>query len=377
MSNTPEHPPKRPRPQSGDAAKTTPREGAGSTVKTAPRKPLVREAAPAVSEGIVKAAADKSAPRDSGRDPGARPRKAVPIRREPRRTETPSPAPARQINSLEDLGALLKTKREIQGLTRKDVVVKIKIPLEQLESIEDGRLSSLPPVFAKGFLRVYANELGLDAEAILEDYRRMTGGFKNEPASREPLAPRYVESSVGNGRRWRPGPRFLVATALVAAAVGATIWLWPSLKGFIPFMGDSVRMETEVQPASGPLVPVVVVENDPDTMTAATGSLESPIESDETAPATAPEPELNGGTLTLSSLRDNVWVQVVVDGRPPQHLILKTGQQATWEADKYVTVTSGLANSLNVIWNGQDLGSLQDLTPQRKSPIAEIRFPRG
>lgn len=376
MSNTPEQPPKRPRPQSGDAAKIAPREGVGSAAKTALRKPLPRETAPAVSEGIVRPASDKAVSRDSGRDPGARPRKTVPIRREPRRTEAPSLGPARQIASLEDLGALLKTRREIQGLTRKDVVGKIKIPIEQLESIEDGRLSSLPPVFAKGFLRVYANEVGLDAEDILENYRRMTGGFKNEPASREPLAPRYVESSVGNGRRWRPGPRLVVAIVLVAAAVGATIWLWPSLKGFIPFLGGSARSETETRPASE-LPPVVVVENDPNTVTAATGSLESPGDSSRTVPAPAPEPELNGGTLTLSSQRDNVWVQVVVDGRPPQHLLLKAKQQATWKADKYVTVTSGLANALDVTWNDQNLGSLQELTPERKSPIAEIRFPRG
>ena len=130
--------------------------------------------------------------------------------------------------SLENLGNMLKTHREINGMTRRDVVVKTKIPLEQLESIEEGRLSSLPPVFAKGFLRAYATELGLDAEALVEDYRQMTGGFKNEPASREPLAPKYIETSVGSNI----GPllKFLLLLILIVAALGAAFWFSPAFR---------------------------------------------------------------------------------------------------------------------------------------------------
>ncbi len=386
-------PPKRPRP-----AKVAEKDGGPALIRETPATTRVKASDPAAAKvrKAVKTAPRAAAPsaprnltaprtaappesRSPDRESGIRSRRpAEPIRREARRTD-PVAESRRQEQTLEGLGTLFKTKREIQGLTRRDVVVKIKIPLDQLESIEDGRLSSLPPVFAKGFLRVYANELGLDAEAILEDYRRMTGGFKNEPASREPLAPRYVETSVGPGR-WRPDPRLVVGAILLVAAVLVAIWLWPGIKGFIPFVGEdsaeiingssvlssaSARLNGEA-PATGP----AAREAAPEALAAATGSLEATPATGPPAEAAA-EPELDGGILTLSSHKDNVWVQVVVDGRPAQHLTLKTGQKATWEAEKYITVTSGLANALSVIWNGQDLGLLGD------NPIVETRFPKG
>ncbi len=311
----------------------------------------------------------------------------------------PQPDARRREKSLEGLGNLLKTKREINGLTRKDVVVKIKIPLDQLEAIEEGRLSSLPLVFAKGFLRAYANELGLDAEAILEDYRQMTGGFKNEPASREPLAPRYVETSVG--RVWRPSPRALVISGLVLLTLVVALWLLPgfrsALGSLIPFVDRAPAVTAaDSTPAdsleSGLSAPAAVTEPSPSAfldsaqepqdddgfigdplsesppaetgLAAATGSLAPP-------PGAGPAMAGGGGTLTLSSLADRVWVQLVVDGQEPEYILLKTGQTVTRRADQGIVVTAGQATAINVNWNGEDLGALGD------TPIMETRFPRG
>ena len=332
----------------------------------------------------------------------------------------PPSEPKRHDKSLEGLGHLLKTKREIHGLTRRDIVVKIKIPLEQLESIEDGRLSSLPPVFAKGFLRAYANELGLDAEAILEDYRQMTGGFKNEPASREPLASRYVETSVGPGR-WRPGARTVVIAVLVVVALAVGIWLWPSLKGALssamPFTDKNAAPVTadngSTEPGQTPSVPVFSTEppapapagerdNELAALSEAAARLtsggfsfdtfaddggagqfvEDPLSTPPTPAATGSLADAGavlgvpaiseGGTLTLASQQDKVWVQVEVDGRQPQFLVLKTGEKATWTANESIVVTAGQATALNVNWNGQDLGPLGG----NDRPIVEARFPR-
>lgn len=315
--------------------------------------------------------------------------------------------------SLEALGNLLKTKREISGLTRRDVVVKTKIPLDQLESIEDGRLSSLPPVFAKGFLRAYANELGLDAEAILEDYRQMTGGYKNEPASSEPLAQKYVESSVGSGG-WKPGPRFLVFLILVAAAVAASFWLWPGLRAsavsVMPFLANLPGFAAPAEPAGGPAdsepttgpfaldlpggydddpfpAETAAADNqestnypvsDPSVVHTISGSLSSPPES---APAVAPSPSgqdtiplppaMPGGLLVLTSQKDRVWLQVIIDGSQPQFYILNSGQKLTCQADDHIIVTAGQAGSVMVNWNGEDLG------PLGETPVVERRFPRS
>jgi len=280
---------------------------------------------------------------------------------------------ARQEKSLEALGRMLKTKREINGLTRRDVVGKIKIPIDQLESIEDGRLSTLPPVFAKGFLRAYANELGLDAEAILEDYRKMTGGFKNEPANREGLVPRYAETKVSSGGRLR----LAAVLFLFLLGLGVIIWFWP----------DAWRTVTSLWPFREPAPPEVVVRPDGEAVgppvqapeapvaepfgvvAVASGSLGEniPVE-DRGAPA---EAEVQGGELILVSQRDGVWLQLIVDGQDVKHYRLSRGQTVTQKAETIVVVRTGQATALTATWNGRDMGALSGRA------VVEARFPPG
>ncbi|UQZ90029.1 hypothetical protein C4J81_12785 [Deltaproteobacteria bacterium Smac51] len=286
---------------------------------------------------------------------------------------------AHEEKSLENLGSMLKTQREIHGMTRRDVVVKTKIPLEQLESIEDGRLSSLPPVFAKGFLRAYATELGLDAEAIVEDYRQMTGGFKNEPASREPLAPKYIETSVGSNMG--PVLKFLMLLVLITAGLAAAFWFSPGFRAtaisILPALeqlspdaespqSDAVSSEAEQEAAlESPASPSAAPEAQaaPEQQILA----DAPIQPAEAAPA----PVQPGGTLILTSTKDDIWTQVVVDGGDQEFYYFKAGQKVEFKARHDIVVTAGQASALSVNWNGQDTGPLAEGT------VAEIRFPRS
>lgn len=289
-----------------------------------------------------------------------------PVRRR-RPVKTAANMSSRQDKSLEGLGALLKTRREVKGFTRRDIVEKIKIPMTQLEAIEDGRLSTLPPVFAKGFLRAYANELGLNAEAMMEDYRQMTGECKNEKAICEPLSPRYVEVSVGPNR-WRPSPRAIVVAALVLVAFVVALGVWPSFRNF--FSGEDPPL-TSFPGISSPLESELSYDREEDRGPTTTGSVSASL----TAPSLSGEqqgssPQRSGGTLTLSSQREGAWVQAVVDGNPPQYLLLENGQEVTLESREYIRVTSGMANAIKVTFDGQDLGFLG------QNPIVETTFPK-
>lgn len=343
-----------------------------------------------------RSAGDQKAPTRSvstGRPaPAARPADlpgAAPARRP--RPRAGSSAPPDDMNrrekSLVGLGNLLKTKREIHGLTRRDVVVKIKIPLDQLEAIEDGRLSSLPPVFAKGFLRAYANELGLDAETILEDYRQMTGGFKNEPASREPLSARYVESSVGEAQGGSLKALLIALGVLLLLAL--LLIFWPGLRytlgsvvplldrvpGFTAPVVSSPSDPKPVDPNGGLMIQDPVypdpVKPPPEDNPFISDPLNKSGDGSVTRPLNVPPPAVpQGGTLVLTSREDKVWVEAVVDEGSREYLLLNAGQAVTMQPTRQVTVTTGQANALNVTWNGQDLGPLSNKT------VDEVTFPR-
>ena len=71
------------------------------------------------------------------------------------------------------IGEVLKRSRTRQGIEIADVEERTKIRTKYLRALESEEWDVLPsPAYAKGFLRTYAQLLGLDADAIVDEYRR-------------------------------------------------------------------------------------------------------------------------------------------------------------------------------------------------------------
>jgi cytoskeleton protein RodZ len=70
------------------------------------------------------------------------------------------------------VGALLRASRQRVGEELRDVASMLRIRYPYLEAIEEGRYSSLPgQTYAIGFVRAYAEHLGLDSEEVVRRYK--------------------------------------------------------------------------------------------------------------------------------------------------------------------------------------------------------------
>jgi cytoskeletal protein RodZ len=70
------------------------------------------------------------------------------------------------------IGRTLREARTERGLQLTDVERATKIRVKFLEAMEGDRWEELPaPAYARGFLDIYARHLGLDREALLDQYR--------------------------------------------------------------------------------------------------------------------------------------------------------------------------------------------------------------
>ncbi len=70
------------------------------------------------------------------------------------------------------IGERLQEARAARGLTLEDVSEETKIRVRFLQALEHERWEVLPgSAYARGFLRTYANLLGLDAEELVAEYR--------------------------------------------------------------------------------------------------------------------------------------------------------------------------------------------------------------
>ncbi len=73
---------------------------------------------------------------------------------------------------MQTIGQRLKAAREEKNLTLEKVFQAIRIRVNYLQALENDDLSSMPsPVQARGYLRNYAEYLGLDLDQILEEVR--------------------------------------------------------------------------------------------------------------------------------------------------------------------------------------------------------------
>jgi cytoskeletal protein RodZ len=91
-----------------------------------------------------------------------------------------------EVNDLHEIGSQLRAAREARQITLEQAEEETKIRKKYLEALEDGRPDILPgEVYVKGFLRSYANYLGLDGDALLASYKQSTGGAVEQQEAAE------------------------------------------------------------------------------------------------------------------------------------------------------------------------------------------------
>jgi len=119
-----------------------------------------------------------------------------------------------------EIGASLREARIKRGLTPADVQQAIRIRDRYLQAIEEERWELLPgEVYAKGFLRTYADFLGLDGNLYVDEYNSRFA-HHDEPAVLVPERPPRRLRPRGGGLL-RPA---LAVGALVAIVAGVAAW---------------------------------------------------------------------------------------------------------------------------------------------------------
>ncbi len=127
--------------------------------------------------------------------------------------------------STSELGAMLRESRVLRGSELEDVAAELRIRQVYLQAIEDGRLDDLPGItYATGFLRAYADFLGLDGEELV---RR----FKAAGMAVAQATDLHLPSPVEEGRL-PTGSVLLVAALLAVGAYGG--WYYMSSQGRDP-----------------------------------------------------------------------------------------------------------------------------------------------
>lgn len=132
------------------------------------------------------------------------------------------------------IGEKLAAARRTNGLTLLDVAKGVKIKVEHLVAIEAGDADALPAVpFTAGFIKAYAQFLGLDADEYATAYRREIGA-PTPPADAPATGPQWeapvapVRQSA-QGFSLPAGPGALASYFGIGAAAFCAAWFGVSM----------------------------------------------------------------------------------------------------------------------------------------------------
>lgn len=116
-----------------------------------------------------------------------------------------------------DIGSSLREARVRQDLDFPELEERTKIRPKYLRALEDERFDQLPaPTYVKGFLRSYAEALGLDGQPFVDEYSsRFTVGEEDAPLRARRVPPPRRDRGARESR--------MAVVALVAIAVATAL----------------------------------------------------------------------------------------------------------------------------------------------------------
>ncbi|MEX0816165.1 MAG: RodZ domain-containing protein [Gaiellales bacterium] len=226
-----------------------------------------------------------------------------------------------------EIGTSLREARLRQGIDLPRVEADTKIRAKYLRALEDEKFDVLPAeTYVKGFLRTYAEYLGLDGQLYVDEFNSRFA------AAEEPI---LAAASSGFPRPRPVESNFVVVTlAGIVAVTVLVVVAWRFSSDEAP-SENSLLPNAATQPASGETT-------EPPATTA---------ETTPTEPATAPQL----ARLVLTAARGDCWVQVragSVSGRLLFEGTLEQGQAKRFTR-KRLWLEVGAASNLNVRLNGR------------------------
>jgi cytoskeleton protein RodZ len=275
------------------------------------------------------------------------------------------------LNGAARVGAELRGVRERLGWKLADVAEGLRIRLPYLDAIERGALSELPgAAYQTGFVRTYAQALGLDAEEILRRFR--AEGLGTAPKAELSFLAPVPDRAVPKGA--------IVLLGVILLLVGYGLWYRHSeherrLAAAVPSVPAELAPLTVPKPPTPPPAPAPTpapvqaaatpapAQAAPATATPATPAVPAatasaaPMPPAATAPAaTAPAPaaaapDATGQTIAATG---DTWVEV----RDPSgnilfSRVLHAGESWPVPDIAGLTMTAGNAGATAITDNGK------------------------
>ncbi len=289
-------------------------------------------------------------------------------------------------------GSLLKELRQQQDLSVADVADKLKLMEQSVRNIEADDYKDIPITFYKGYIKNYAQLLGIDPDKASESFSQFSQkhGLENPKL----VTSAYKDESASRKRNIKAARLFVkLVSFLIVLGIVYSIYYLLAEKGYWnKFINSFDKSDTtQEQPLDtdeneGELIP----ENDPSGQLELNQTLNESIDlqtqselaivAETAAPATIPEQskvQIDSEPLKISdsnadlflSFSGNCWLQVVdATGKILVSGTKTTGHVSNVSGQPPYQLTIGKVSSVTIQYQGEEV----DLSAYSNTKIAKL-----
>ena len=260
-----------------------------------------------------------------------------------------------------DIGSQLRAAREAKGLTLEQAYKSTRIKAAYLEAIEANRIDALPGlVQARGFVRSYANYLGIDGEGLAAalDSGTVVMPIANQPIAAKSSVPPAAKPLTSTplkpvtpipDRPQTPArsdplrsPRATFTPSTDSSSTGAAGLPTPLLiaGAALLFLLGAILIITALSGGAKPSPSPAAQINVPLSASLAVAR-----------PTSLPQ---SAGPISITlAAREHVWVRVTLDGQTAFEGLMLPQTTQSWQAKDQLIVESGNAAALTATYLGR------------------------
>jgi cytoskeletal protein RodZ len=235
----------------------------------------------------------------------------------------------------EIIGQLIEARKKAK-LSLQDIQQRTKIPLRQLEYLEAFQFEKIgPAVYIKGFVRRYAQEVGLDPSALWET-----------EASNQVVPPPRTTRRRKQPVRFNLAPVFRIGTIIALLVIVGMLIYTALLNYFEP----SPSVPPDIPPGDEEPIP------DDDDQEEPVPEPEVEVESIESDASGAVYVVRNVETLEVRVIfNGRCWMRIIADGQRLQEGTFEPGQEEEWTDAQVFELRIGAPRFATVIVNGIEI----------------------
>jgi cytoskeleton protein RodZ len=245
------------------------------------------------------------------------------------------------------MGSYLRAARRRRRVSIERAAEETRIRADYLMRMESDEFDFLAPAYVRGFIKTYARFLRINADPLLDEFDRKHGTARFDT--------QQIVALERHGKQHLPKEPRLSRSWSVAAVIAAGALFLLAVIGLVSSPDDDTTPQTRIASED---------ESTPSPTESPTiHTLPSPTP-DNTAVAFA-----EGIELEIVASEADCWVLVSSDGGEPVTQTLVLGESETFTAEDELFVRLGYPQGVELIVNGQNLG-----TPDGIEPI-NLTFP--